>query len=214
MRSQFKSTFQPAMGGQSQVRLARPVNGFLASMVPSRTFMGGAELGRSLTSAEIDSYTSKISGGRQKLVRINAWIDSKKAAQPFGWTLFDDSQVQANFYSWMDTMNSDQPSVDRVSSMLENPAGADYDIPDSDLDRTDEWALMIDYMTQAMKQYGTGVKPGQIVGPTGGTVPSGTRPGTKLPAPLPSTGISTKDALTYGGIGLGTVALILLLKNA
>lgn len=199
MRSRFTSSFRPA--GFRQVALMRPAMGFKVSR--------GATLGRSLSSAEIDAYTATIESGRKKLARINAWINSKRAAQPFGWTLFDDAQVQTNFYNWMDTMNSDQPAVDRVQAMIEDPVSADYEIPDGDLDRVDEWALMVEYMTQAMQQYGTGVKPGSIVGPTPGRTPSGTTATTP-----PSKGVTTKDALTYGGIGLGAIALILLLKGA
>lgn len=215
MRSQFSSTFQPALGGHHQVALGQPTIGLRAlrvprpSMIPSRSFFGGSELGRALTSAEIDDLTAKISAGRQKLARINAWIESKKAVQPFGWKLFDDEALEANFWNWSKTAASEEDSVARVWAEITNPTTVDYDVNQDDLILTKDWINMVNWMADAMERYGTSVKPGAIT-----TTPPGGRTSPGTTTQKPSTGIPTKDLITYGGIGLGAIALILLLKGA
>jgi len=161
-------------------------------------------LGRGLTAAEIDQYTAKITTGRQKLARINAWIESKRAAQPFGWTLFDDEALQANFFNWQKTANTEEDSVARVWEVLTNPSSADYDVNQDDLIRTNDWATMINWMTGAMEEYGM-KKPGAVVGPTPGVKP-GALPGAMPTAP--SKGVSTNDLLVGGAIALGVGALL------
>jgi hypothetical protein len=197
----------------------------------SNTFMGsplrlrGASLGRGLTASEIDSYTAKITDGRAKLAKINAWLDAKRAAQPFGWTAFNDEVSNRNFFGWMDTIGADQYGADNTWAMIQNPSSGDYDIPDDYLWRTDEWAMVINTAYNAMIQSGGAVPttspasrpagaaavmpPYNPLSPTGGKVPS-TYPGAYPPgmtAPK-STGISTQDILVGGGIALGVGALL------
>jgi hypothetical protein len=174
------------------------------------------QLGRGLSAAEIDQLTALITTGRQKLARVNAWIESKKAAQPFGWKLFEDEALQANFFNWMSTANSEEPSVNRVWEVLTNPSSPDYDVNQDDLIMTKDWAQMINWMTSAMEDYG-GVKPTAapiakqpMIDPRTGLPIAPTR----ATAAQPSTvaGIPT-STLLWGGVAVaGAIALAAILK--
>lgn len=188
------------------------------SMRPSPVFLGSPSLGRGLTASEIDQYTAKISAGRQKLAQINAWMDSKRAAQPIGWKLFDDEALQSNFFNWLKTANNEQASVDRIWEEITNPSSADYDVSQDDLIWTNDWATQINWMTGAMEDYG-GAKAGPVVGPKPAIKPGrmapyqpgvtpGAMPGILPPAPEPTVLGIPKNTLLIGAGVVGVGALI------
>lgn len=174
-------------------------------------------LGRGLSAAEIDQLTALITTGRQKLARVNAWIESKRAAQPFGWKLFEDEALQANFFNWLSTANNEQPNADRVWEVLTNPSSADYDVNQDDLILTKDWAQMINWMTSAMEDYGgakpapTMVKQGPMIDPrTGLPIPGTTKPVAVQPSTVG--GIPTSTLLWGGGAIAAAIALAAILK--
>lgn len=222
MRSQFKSTFQPALGGNLQVRLARPVN--RPQLIQPRRVV----LGATIFADERNAILSKIKTGSDRMAQVRKWIASRIDADPMLLRTFGQQYIADNFWGYDDIVVKDQYYVDRAQGALREGQGAyvDEDVQAWELDeetlaRVDEWALVIDNMYQGMQEFGK-----TPLTTTGGqVVPNTTAPGTILPpasgtrAPGPTTappskGIATKDLLTYGGIGLGAVALVLLLKNA
>lgn len=138
----------------------------------SGTFLGQARpkvLGETLSRAQIDQYMSKITAGRQKLAQLRQWIASRINADPMLVRTFNDPVVQKNFWDFDDIVTKDQWYVDQTEDALRNPTSADYDIPEENLARTDEWAQVIDNMIWGMNEYGKvpltspvkpGVKPG------------------------------------------------------
>ena len=165
----------------------RTVGGVFLGQGPARR---SPSLGRGLSAAEIDQLTAMITTGRQKQARINAWIESKKAAQPFGWKLFDDDALQANFFNWQSTANSEEDSVARIWEGITNPSSADYDVDQDDLIRAKDWANMVNWMTGAMEDYGGRVTTTPATTPTNlpGIAPmtpvTGVKPGIKPANPL------------------------------
>src|ERR1043166_983631 len=135
-------------------------------MHPAGVPLGSAQLGRPLTASEIDQYTAKIVQGRQKLAPIPALIAARIDADPMLQKTINDPVVQKNFWDFMDLANKDQYYVDQTWDMLQNPTSADYDIPDENLGRTDEWALVIDDLMYVPQNYGKGfVGPKPAAGP-------------------------------------------------
>jgi len=185
---------------------------------PSGAYLGaGAELGRPLTAAEIDGFTSKIAQGRQKLAAVRAFIAARIDADPMLQRTFNDAVVQRNFWDYLDLINKDQYYADRVWDQIQNPSSAEYDIPDNDLDYTNEWAQVVDIVYSAMQQYGGAppvARPGAI-GPTGlptGVAPKkGVAPGAMPMAPQPMIlGIPQNTFLIGAGLaGLGLLAVAL-----
>jgi hypothetical protein len=162
-------------------------------------------LGRGLSASEIDAYMKKITEGRQKLARIEAWIESKKAAQPFGWTLFGDNEaLQANFFNWQKTAASEEGNVARVWSEITNPTTADYDVASEDLILTNDWATQINWMTGAMEDYG-GVKPTPTIAKRPMIDP---RTGLPMPTTMPTAQTSTVGGIPTGTLVLGGAALL------
>lgn len=193
----------------------RPAQDLWNNRSVSGRFLGGPSLGRPLAGWEIDEITAKITKGRQQMSQIQSWIESKKVANPFNWTLFDDPVKQQNFYDIMAIATDNQSNADKVWSMIQNPASADYDIPDEDLWRANEWAQAVNAMYVSMQQYGgpapaagpTGpVSPFPSVLPTGGKKPATVKPpGAAVPgmAPAPQPmilGVPQNTFLLGGGV--------------
>lgn len=214
MRSQFKSTFQPALGGNLQVRLARPVNR------PQLFQQHRATMGATVFADERNAILSKIKTGTDRMAQVRKWIASRIDADPMLLRTFGQQYIADNFWGYDDIVVKDQYYVDRAQAILREDLES-WELDEETLGRVDEWALVIDNMYQGMQEFGktplttTG---GQVVPNT--TAPGSILPpasGTRVPGPTaapPSSGIPTKDLITYGGIGLGAVALVLLLKNA
>lgn len=216
MRSQFKSTFQPALGGQRQVRLAVPV-GRPQLFAPHR-----ATMGEMILADQRNAILSKIKTGTDRLAQVRKWIASRIDADPMLLRTFGQQYISDNFWGYDDIAVKDQYYVDRAVGILREDLES-WDLDEETLGRIDEWALVIDNMYQGMQEFGktplttTGgqilpntTAPGNVLPPaTGGRVP-----GVTTAPPSTTYGIQTKDLITYGGIGLGAVALVLLLKNA
>lgn len=156
------------------------------SAAPSGAFMGSASLGTPLSAAEIDSYTSKIQQGRAKLAQLRAWIAARIDSDPMLQKTINDPVVQKNFWDFMDIVNKDQYYVDQTWDMLQNPTSADYDIPEENLGRTDEWVTVINDLMYVPQNYGktaipgVTLAPGAIPGAVPGALP-GARPGALPP---------------------------------
>lgn len=224
MRSQFKSTFQPALGGHHQVRLAVPVGR------PQLFQTRSVSMGATVLADERNAILAKIKTGTDRLAQVRKWIASRIDADPMLLRTFGQQYISDNFWGYDDIVTKDQYYVDKAQGDLSESRGTyvsedtqGWEIDDETLGRIDEWALVIDNMYQGMQEFGK-----TPLTTTGGKVlPNTTAPGNVLPtastgrvpvtgpttAP-PSKGIPTKDLITYGGIGLGAVALVLLLKNA
>ena len=224
MRSQFKSTFQPALGGHHQVRLAVPVG--RPRLFPVRR----AVLGNTVLADERNSILSKIKTGSDRMAQVRKWIASRIDADPMLLRTFGQQYISDNFWGYDDIVVKDQYYVDKVQGDLSEGRGTyvdedvqGWEVDDETLGRVDEWALAIDNMYQGMQEFGktplttTGGKPVPNSVAPGTTVPpasGGKQPVTGPTSAPPSKGIPTKDLLTYGGIGLGAIALILLVKGA
>jgi hypothetical protein len=236
MRSQFKSTFQPALGGHHQVRLAVPVgrpqlfSKFQAHDLSGRSSARRVVLGATVLADERNAILSKIKNGTARMAQVRKWIASRIDADPMLLRTFGQQYISDNFWGYDDIVVKDQYYVDKAQGDLSEGRGTyvdedvqGWEIDDETLGRVDEWALAIDNMYQGMQEFGK-----TALTTTGGqTIPNSTAPTTTVPpssggkhpvtgptASPPSQGIPTKDLLTYGGIGLGTIVLALLLKNA
>jgi hypothetical protein len=220
MRSQFTSTFQPALGGHHRVRLASPVGRpqlFQPRLVQPRQ----VTLGDTVFADQRNAILSKIKTGTDRMAQVRKWIASRIDADPMLQRTFGQPYIADNFWAFDDIVVKDQYYVDRAQTILREDLES-WDLDEETLARVDEWALVIDNMYQGMQEFGktplttTGgqvipnsVAPGNVLPPA-----SGAGAGASVRNTPPGTGIQTKDLLTYGGIGLGAVALVLLLKNA
>lgn len=180
----------------------------------------GQAFRRGLTADEIDQYTAKITAGRQKLARINAWLESKRGTRD--WVVFEDETRNALFFNYLKTANSDEPSVERVWNEITNPTTASYEVAVEDIIRTNNWANMINYMTIDMEdaqKMQPVAQPGRVTqGPidprTGRPVIPTTKPG-MMPTTTAQTqggGIPTGVLLLGGGAIAAAIALAALLK--
>jgi len=217
MRSQFRSTFQPAFG-ERQVTLARPVGR------PQLFAQRQVVLGATVFADERNAILQKIKSGRDRMATVRKWIASRIDADPMLLRTFGQQYVSDNFWGYDDIVVKDQYYVDRAEGILSEDLES-WDLDEETSARVDEWAAVIDIMYAAMQEYGrtpltttTGQTVPNTVAPSGGARPASgggrVAPGANVTTRPPSTGISTKDAITYGGIGLGAIALVLLLKGA
>lgn len=169
------------------------------------TLLGQAHtMGRPLSSQEIDAYISKIQTYRRKLAQVRTWIASRIDADPMLSKTFSNPVVEKNFWDYMDLINKDQYYADQTWEALQNPVSADYDIPEENLSRTDEWAQVIDIVYGAMQEYGAarpGIapKPGKPGAPTILTAP---------PAPEPKI-LGVPQTTFVVGTGIAAIAGIL-----
>lgn len=169
----------------------------------SKDMWRGPSLGDPLTAAEIDDLMSKITAGRQRLAQVRQWIASKIDADPLLARTFNDPVVQRNFWDYLDLVNTDQSYVDRTWEALQNPVSADYDIPNENVQRTDDWSKAVDILYGAMREYGN----------VQTTTPIGTTP-VKPAAKAPEAKILgvPQNAVILGGGILAAGLLIALLK--
>lgn len=213
MRSMFTSTFQPARKLQGY----RPV--FSA---PARPALGAA-----VSEAARTALLDKVQTGENRLAAVRKWIASRIDLDPMLLRTFGQQHVSDNFWGYSELVEKDQYYVDQAVQILNDDLSG-WDVSEEISSRTDEWATAIDIMYGAMQQYGktplttpAGAPIQNTVAPTtGGTVPPATPTGGgKIPAgasvntPPPSTGFPTKEVLLYGGIGLGALALIAIIKK-
>lgn len=208
MRSQFTSSFQPArnLSGYRPIYASPPV-----------------AMGESVFADQRNTILRKIEDGARKMVAVRKWIASRIDHDPMLRKTFGEKYISDNFWGYDDLVVKDQYYVDLALETL-GPDLEMWDLDEETLARIDEWAAVIDIMYAAMNEYGKTplttaggqVVPNTTVSPGGTTTPTGgggsIKPGTNVKDKPP--GISTKDVLTYGGIGLGAIALILLLKGA
>lgn len=201
MRSQFTSTFRPA--GFRQVSLAG------ARRRPQ------VILGTMVLADERNAILQKIKTGRDRMVQVRKWIASRIDADPMLLRTFGQQYIADNFWGFDDIVVKDQYYVDRAEGILREDVES-WDLDEETLGRVDEWALVIDNMYAGMQEFGKVPLTTTAGQPIAGTVaPPGKAPaGATVTATPPSKPIATKDLITYGGIGLGAVALILLLKGA
>lgn len=201
MRSQFTSTFRPA--GFRQVSLAG------ARRRPQ------VVLGTAVFADERNAILQKIRTGRDRMAQVRKWIATRIDADPMLLRTFGQQYIADNFWGFDDIVVKDQYYVDLAEGILREDLES-WDLDEETLGRVDEWALVIDNMYAGMQEFGRVPLTTTTGQPLTGTVaPPGKIPaGATVTATPPSKGVTTKDALTYGGIGLGAVALILLIKGA
>jgi hypothetical protein len=151
-----------------------------------------------------------------------ARIAAQAAKDPTLLSTFKEQFIVDNWHGYEDIVAGDQPAVDMVQAKIASPDPENHDFSDDQLQRTDEWAKVIDIMFAGMQEYG-GVKPMPVtMGPvtttvinpkTGTPVPTSIAPGatvaTKPPTP---SGISTNTLLVGGGIAAALLAVILAMK--
>lgn len=186
--------------------------GFAAQSMWSGQVLKGPSLGVALTAAEIDGYMSKIKNGRAKLAQVRAWIAARIDADPMLARTFSDAVVQKNFWDFMDQIDRDQWYVDQTWEGLQNPTSPDYDTPEENLARTDEWAQIIGTLVAATQQYGGTVPRVVRMGPDGRPLPAGTpgavvKPGTPVKEST-ILGIKTNDLLLGASVAVGVGALL------
>lgn len=201
MRSQFTSSFRPA--------------GFRQVAISGARRRPQAVLGAAVFADERNAILQKIKTGRDRMIQVRKWIASRIDADPMLLRTFGQEHISKNFWDFDDIVVQDQYYVDRAEGILLEDLEA-WDLDEETLARVDEWALVIDNMYAGMQEFGKVALTTVTGQPIPGTVaPPGKAPaGASVTAGPPSKGITTKDALTYGGIGLGAIALILLLKGA
>jgi len=201
MRSQFTSTFRPA--GFRQVPLAG------ARRRPQ------VVLGTLVLADERNAILQKIKTGRDRMVQVRKWIASRIDADPMLLRTFGQQYIADNFWAFDDIVVKDQYYVDQAEGVLREELES-WDLSDETLGRVDEWALVVDNMYAGMQEFGKVPLTTTTGQPLTGTVapPGKAPPGATVTTGPSSKGITTKDAITYGGIGLGAIALILLLKGA
>lgn len=207
MRSLFRTPFQPArLSGVSDGRPA-------------------ASLGDMLFAQERNSLLSKIESGSQKLLAVKKWIASRIDADPMLLRTFGQQHISDNFWGYDELVDKDQYYVNVALDTLRDDLES-WDLDGETLSRIDEWAAAIDIMYGAMNQYGktplttvTGAVIPGTVAPPASAAPAGVTGGGQIPAGSdvttrpPSVGLSTKEILTYGGIGAGALVVIAALKK-
>lgn len=222
MRSMFTSTFQPAR---------RISSGFQPALAgPRRPSTPVVELGVNVFADQRNAMLTKISNGTQRIAAVRKWIASRIDQDPMLRRTFGEQYISDNFWAYDDIVTKDQYYVDQASQALAGDLEM-WDLSDETIGRVDEWALVIDGMYDGMQEYGKT----PLTSPTTGTQVPGTTPpagnippaGTPGKAPLLTTpppagaggkggtflGIPSKDALLYGGIGLGVIVLIAIAKK-
>lgn len=201
MRSNFTSTFRPARFRQVPLAGARRRPQIV--------------LGLSVFADERNAILRKIQTGKERMAQVRKWIASRIDEDPMLLRTFGQEHISKNFWDFDDIVVKDQYYVDLAEGVLREELES-WELDEETLARVDEWALVIDNMYAGMQEFGKVALTTVTGQPIPGTVaPPGKSPvGASVTAGLPSKGITTKDALTYGGIGLGAIALILLLKGA
>lgn len=229
MRSQFRNTFQPAR---------RISGGFQPAMVraPYRPVTPLATLGTEISYDERTSILDKIDNGNKRMAAVRKWIASRIDQDPMLRKTFGEQYISDNFWGYMDLIDKDQYYVNLITPQL----AADlemWDVDDNARSYVDEWAQVVDIAYSAMQEYGKV----PLTTPGGATVPNTTPPSTtvppasggtggkppagggkipagtsvKTPPPTGGTilGLPSKDVLLYGGIGLGAIALVAIIKK-
>jgi hypothetical protein len=227
MRSLFKSTFQPAR---------RVSSGFQPALAgPRRPSTPVVELGVNVFADQRNAILTKITNGNQRLLAVRQWIASRIDQDPMLLKTFGEKYISDNFWGYDDIVTKDQYYVDLASQALTGDLEM-WDLDDETIGRVDEWAAVIDIMYAAMQEYGktplttpAGTQVPNTVAPpptappasptgSGGKVPAGSSVKTPPPAGAGGAGgmflgIPSKDALLYGGIGLGVIVLIAIAKK-
>lgn len=188
-------THSPYLG---QVRLVpyagyRPAAPRLGRPAPARRPV----LGVQLSSEERATTLTKIAAGSQKMAQVRKWIASRIDQDPMLLRTFREKYISDNFWGYDDLVVKDQWYVDQTSKQLQSANSQDWDVPEENLARTDEWAQVIDIMHAAMQEYGAALAPGARP-PVPGAVAT----------PPPSGGLKTTDLLVGGAVAVGLGVLI------
>jgi len=182
-------------------------------------------LGTMLFAEERNTILSKIADGAERLTAVKKWIASRIDQDPMLLRTFGQQHIADNFWGYDELVDKDQWYVDQAVQILGEDLES-WELDEETTSRIDEWATAIGIMQDAMNRYGqtplttqsgtvipgTTAPPGGSIQPTsgGGRI----QPGANVTDPSPSAGIKMKDVLIYGGLGLGAIALVLLIKNA
>lgn len=224
MRSQFTSTFQPA----------RRISSGFQPVLAYRTRRSAApvmELGVTVFADQRNSMLTTIENGTKRLADVRKWIASRIDQDPMLLRTFGQQYIADNFWAYDDIATKDQYYVDQALQALTGDLEM-YDLSDETIGRVDEWALVIDNMYGGMQEYGKTPLTNPSTGaPVQGTTPpatsvppaSGSNPKAPLTTPPAGAaagakggtflGMPSDKVLLYGGVGLGALILIGLIKK-
>jgi hypothetical protein len=222
----FTSTFQPAR------RIPSGFQSVLAASSPRRALAPrvAAALGMNVFADQRNAILTKIQNGNQRLLAVRKWIASRIDQDPMLRRTFGQQYISDNFWAYDDIVTKDQYYVDLASQALAEDLEM-WDLDDETIGRVDEWALVIDGMYDGMQEYGkipltnpsTGAQVPGTTPPAGNIPPAGTAGKAPLMTTPPPTGaggkggtflgIPSKDALLYASLGIGAIALIVIIKK-
>lgn len=152
-----------------------------------------ARLGELLDASGRSRVLAAIAAGTQRMAEVRKWIASLIDRDPMLARTLRDQVVVDNFWAYDDLVVKSQWYVDQTAAQLSSDDPAQWDVPEENLARTDDWARSIDILHGAMREYG-------------GNQPTGSSGITVAPK-------KTNPILLVAG-ALGVVGLVALLAKA
>lgn len=170
-------------------------------------------MGDPVNQIDRDGLLGVIKSGTARMAAVRSWIASRIGSDPMLEKTFNDPNVQSNFWSFDDLVNSDQWAVDQASQVLSSSDASTWDLSAEVVQRVGDWGKAVDTMYAGMQQYGGGGGGGMIkmgpVGPTAITAATGGAAAALRNPPAPVAGGLTTGQMVVGGAVLLAAGLLI-----